>query len=126
MALPETEDITFKVLGFYDEQEKEWNAVALEMDIWGRGKTLQEAHDELEDLVLMQISFALHQGKPEMIWCDADPVYFQHFADAVARQLNIVETHFISTPHSNYDIKNLPYPSPQVIAQKRKEFAETA
>ena len=126
MSLLETEDITFKVLGFYNEQEKEWNAIALEMDIWGRGKTLQEAHDELKDLVLMQISFALHQGKPEMIWRDADPVYFQHFADAVARQLNIVETRFIGTPDSNYDIKNLPYPSPQVIAQKRKEFAETA
>ena len=36
------------------------------------------------------------------------------------------QTRFIGTPHSNYDIKNLPYPSPQVMAQKRKEVAETA
>lgn len=56
MSLLETEDITFKVLGFYNEQEKEWNAVALEMDIWGRGRTLQEAHDELKDLGITNLS----------------------------------------------------------------------
>ncbi len=121
MSLPETKDITFKVLGFYNEQEKEWNAVALEMDIWGHGRTLQEACDELKELVLMQISFALHKEKPEMIWRDADPVYLRHFTDAVAGQLDTAET-----PRSNYDIRNLPYPSPQAVAQKRKEFAGTA
>jgi len=121
MSVPETRDITFKVLGFYDEQEREWNAIALEMDIWGRGKTLQKAYEELEDLVLMQISFAIYQGKPEMIWRNVDPIYFQHFTDEVSRQLNVIETSY-----SKYDIKNLPYPSPQVIAQKRKEFTELA
>lgn len=112
-------DITFKVLGFYNN--KEWNAVALEMDVWGRGETLQEAYNDLEELVLMQISFALYKGKPEMIWRSADPVYFRHFTEAVARQFNIIETPLHG---SKYDVGGLPYPSPQVIEKKRKEFAK--
>lgn len=113
-------NITFKVLGLYDDEEKEWSAVALEMDVWGRGKTLEEAYDDLKDLVLMQISFALYQGKPEMIWRNADPVYFRHFAEAIAKQLDAIEA---PLPDSKYDIGFLPYPSPQVIQEKRKEFA---
>ena len=72
--LAKNSEVQINVLGFYSNEEKKWNVVALEMDIWGYGETLQEAYDDLAELVLMQISFAVYKGMPDMIWHRADPV----------------------------------------------------
>jgi hypothetical protein len=66
--------ITFSVLGY--EEDGEWVALALEMDLRGYGATFDNALADLADLVAMQVSFAFHKNQPEMIWKPAEPVWF--------------------------------------------------
>lgn len=65
----------FSILGY--TEEKEWVALALEMDLRGYGKTFDEALTDLEDLVVMQVRFALAKSQPELIWKPAEPPYFE-------------------------------------------------
>lgn len=59
------------ILGY--QEDDEWVALALEMDLRGYGATFEEALGELQELVMMQISFALQQDQPELIWKSAEP-----------------------------------------------------
>ena len=76
-AATESFELFVSVLSF--KQKGEWAAVALEMDIWGFGPSLEEAKKELADLVAMQVSFAREKGQPQMIYKPADPRYFDTF-----------------------------------------------
>jgi hypothetical protein len=50
------------------EEDGEWVAQSLEMDLQGFGATFDLALEELEELVSIQISFAQFKGQPELIW----------------------------------------------------------
>lgn len=63
-------EIVINVLGY--RAEGEWVALALEMDLRGYGETFEEAMADLEELVDMQVSFALQKGQPDMIWKQAE------------------------------------------------------
>jgi len=123
------------ILTFYDAETEEWNSVALEMDIWGYGITPEESFANLNELVCMQISFALFKGQPEMIWHRAEDLYWglleevrraeliQHLGYSVVD----VETGHITPSEHTTDkerkyASSLPFPSPQVIEEKRKEL----
>lgn len=71
-------DIVLNVLGY--EEDGEWAALALEMDLRGYGPTFEEAVEELSELVAMQISFASFKDQPEMIWKPAEPIWWDLFA----------------------------------------------
>ena len=109
------------ILGY--REEKEWVALALEMDIRGFGPTFEEALDDLRDLVLMQVSFALSQDKPEMIWKNAEPVYFQLYETARREEvLDAIQERKGS--HSLYQTGGLQVPPAHVIASHRRQFAQ--
>jgi len=78
------------VLGF--QEDGEWAALALEMDLRGHGATFHEALDDLGDLVRMQISFALFKGLPQMILKPAAAIYFELFAQARLRRFSSMTT----------------------------------
>ncbi len=67
------EGITLSILGY--QEDEEWVALALEMDLRGYGPTFEEALGELRDPVAAQISFALFKGQPDMIWKPAEGVW---------------------------------------------------
>lgn len=71
-------EIFLSVLGY--EEDGEWVALALEMDLRGYGPTFEEAFSDLRDLVMMQISFALFKGQPGLIEYPADIVWWERFA----------------------------------------------
>lgn len=77
-VLPSTPSLN--VLGY--QEEGEWVALALEMDLRGYGPTFQEATKELHELVTTQIGFARFKRQPELIWKPAEPVYWRLFEDA--------------------------------------------
>ena len=85
----------------------------------GYGETFEEACEDLKDLVLMQITFAIQKDQPDMIWRPADPVYFERFSEQRRRQL-----HYFAKPieDDQYHAGGVPLPSPQVISQIRKDF----
>ncbi len=66
-------EITVNVLGFFDETESAWTAMALEMDLRAWGNTFEEVLKELVNLICTQISFALFKKQPDMILKPADP-----------------------------------------------------
>lgn len=117
------------ILTFYDEETEEWISVALEMDIWGYGRTPEESFTNLNELVCMQISFALFKEQPEMIWHRVEDSYWnlleetrraeliQHLGYSVVD----VETGHITDKEKKY-ASSLPFPSPQAIEEKRKEL----
>ncbi len=71
------EEISLGILGYWDENEEAWTALALEMDLRGYGSTFEEALEDLRELVIMQVSFALSKEQPEMIWKPSDPSWFE-------------------------------------------------
>jgi hypothetical protein len=58
--------ITYTAVGY--EEEGEWVAHSLEMDLQGFGATFELALEELKELVALQISFAWFKRQPELIW----------------------------------------------------------
>jgi len=58
-------------------------AIALEMDLRGYGATFDEAMDDLESQVKMQLGFALFKHDSlDMAYHPAEPVWFELFAEA--------------------------------------------
>lgn len=123
------------ILTFYDEETEEWSSVALEMDIWGYGRTPEESFTNLNELVCMQISFALFKEQPEMIWHRAEDSYWNLLEETRRAELiqhlgySVVDVetgHTTRTGHITDKEKkyasSLPFPSPQVIEEKRKEL----
>lgn len=95
-------------------------ALALEMDLRGYGATFEEAVDDLGDVVMIQIGFAMFKGQPEMIWRPADPVWFERFAEA--RQQRLRELATPADENGGFRIRGMPIPPPHVIAALKPEF----
>ncbi len=114
--------ICLSVLIYRDDDEGCFAAVALEMDIWGYGKTSKKAFQELVELVEMQISFAMFKEQPELIWKAADPVWFQRFADARRDQLREQVMDISRQEEPEYKASGMPIPPAHVIAQIGKQF----
>ena len=113
-------DVTVSVLGF--QEDGEWCALALEMDLRGYGRTFDEALEDLHDAMTMQIGFAQFKGETDMIFHPAEPTYFSLFAQvrndhimALARSCPAVE--------SEYTVAGMPIPPAHVIAARRNNFS---
>jgi hypothetical protein len=86
MRLP---PITLNVLVY--QEEGEWVALALEMDLRGYGNTSEEALRDLEDLVGMQISFSRLTGQPELVWKAAEPIWFERSLYDARYRLHVIQ-----------------------------------
>ena len=113
--------LTLSVLGYREGDE--WIAVALEMDLRGYGSTVDEAFEELTDLVTTQLSFARFKGQPEMIWKPAEPIYWRLFADAVREQLQGLASSTHRAENADYVARGLPIPPLHVI-EKLSQFSQ--
>ena len=105
-------------------EEGVYVALALEMDIRGYGATKDEAHKELSELILSQVSFAIFKGQPELLYFPAEPQFFRTFLEAKTRAMR----RFVdrSEPEdTNYSVASFPLPPRHVIASMRPEFTRT-
>lgn len=110
--------LTLNVLGYEDQDE--WVALALEMDLRGYGHTFEDALNELREIVRTQIAFARFKGQPELILKPAESVYWRLFEQATRDRLQ--EFVLNSAPRNpNYEVGGLPLPPPRVAA-KLPEF----
>lgn len=73
-------DVPLRVLLY--EENGEWNAHALEMDVLGSGKTPKQAEDDLKQAVMAQLSFAHQMGHPDLISHPAPKEYFDRWRKA--------------------------------------------
>jgi hypothetical protein len=104
---------TLSVLGY--QEEGEWVALALEMDLRGYGPTFQQATQELQQLVSTQFEFARFKRQPELIWKPAEPIYWRLFEDA--RRDRLHEFVLSAAPRDpSYEIGGLRLPAPPALA----------
>jgi hypothetical protein len=105
------------VLGIRNDDEGTWDAVALEMDIWGHGVTFEKALRDLNDLVRMQMSFALQQGAPQMIYKPASPTYFEIFLRVRTEALQALR---VKNRDEKFETRGLPIPPAFMIGESAR------
>jgi len=76
---------TIEALGFYEENQ--YKAVAVNMDIWGYGRTQKEAFDNMVDLAEAQISFAVQSDNMSLIEFPAEDKYLAMYKKARFSQI---------------------------------------
>jgi len=112
--------VPFNVLGY--QEEGEWAALALEMDLRGYGETFEQALAELADLMAMQIGFAQFKGQPDLVWKPAEPVWFQLFSD-MRRQLLESLLREQDPASSEYQVAGLQIPPAALLASIKAGFS---
>ena len=118
--MDENQDTGISVLGFREDES--WCALGLEVGIRGYGETFEEACDDLKDLVLMQVSFAVFKGRTDMIWYPADPVYFNLFSRQRKRRL--ADTSMRPAGGNRYRVGSIPFPSPEAVSLEKESFVQ--
>ena len=73
-------DLTLRVLLY--EEENEWAAHALEMDLIGYGKDGKSALEDLTRMIFSQISFAAYKDDPELVSFPAPKEFFDRWEEA--------------------------------------------
>jgi len=106
--------LVINVLGY--EEDGEWVALALEMDLRGYGTTPNKAMKELIELVQMQISFANFKKQPEMIWKDAEPHWFRVFEKAKVLALKALMKAAGVMPSTEFSIDSLRIPPAHMLS----------
>jgi hypothetical protein len=59
---------TFEVSVIVSREDATWTAHALEMDVRGYGDTSQAAIEDVVEMVMAQMTFAVQMGHPESVW----------------------------------------------------------
>ena len=115
-------EIVLNVLGYHDDGD--WVALALDMDLRGYGKTFESALKELENLIKVQIGFALQMNQPAMIWKPAEPRYFDIFSrlrEESIKRLMVAHGREWREAQAEYRVGGLTLPG--CPPQSRTEFA---
>lgn len=73
---------TFEVSVIVFREDSTWTAIALEMDVRGYGDTLRTAIDEVVEMTMAQVTFAVQMGHPESVWHPAEEKYWRMFKEA--------------------------------------------
>lgn len=68
-----------------DNDEWRWSAVALEVDLWGYGHTMEEAREHLQEAIEAQIEFADGRQEPHLIAHPAEGKWFRLWDEAQGR-----------------------------------------
>jgi hypothetical protein len=77
---------TFEVSVITFREGDTWTALALEMDLRGYGPTIEAANDDLCEMLMAQISFAVQMGHPESVWNRAADEYWRMFEEVRREQ----------------------------------------
>jgi len=111
-------EIALNVIGY--QEDGEWVALALEMDLRGYGGTFQEALNDLDDHISMQVSFATQKENHDMIFHPAEAIYFQLFAQIREERLRSLGE---IDADAEYQVAGIPLPSPHVIDSIKNSFS---
>lgn len=100
---PDSLDFHVKVLGI--KSVDGFSAVALEMDLWGYGDTKEQAVEDLNDNIRMQISFAMQKNDLSLLERPAPDEYQEMYRQCMFKFIKqeSVKDKFV---------KCLPFPNP--------------
>ena len=103
---------------FYKEDDA-WVALALDMDIEGRGPTRKSAMDDLIGHITMQVGFAIQQKQPELIFKPADAHWWKIFQETRERELHAAVTSGKVEESQGYGVGTLPIPADLLSARRK-------
>ncbi len=86
MTAPRDSDHTFEVSVITYREGSMWTALALEMNLRGYGPTVEAANDDLCEMLIAQVRFAVQMGHPESVWNRAGDEFWQMFEEARRNQ----------------------------------------
>jgi hypothetical protein len=96
------------VLGY--KEGNTWVAHSLELDLVGEGTSWKEACSHLEELIDIQVSFAIYRNNPAILYRPAPGKYFKEFDKTYREVLSAFPKKV--KPRSRA-IANLPLPLPK-------------
>lgn len=73
--------VRFIIFQDINNDEWKWSAVALEMDLWGFGNTVDSARRDLEELMEIQYEFAVDRDEMEILDHFTEEKWFQLWDD---------------------------------------------
>lgn len=111
--------VSLRIVGY--REGGEWVALALEMDLRGYGESFDEARADLDELVKMQISFAVFKGSPEMVWKSAEPAWFARWEEAHRERLGASVLRR-SISNAELQLAEMPIPPAHVIDAMKSRF----
>lgn len=117
---PAFSEVVLSVLGY--QEEGEWVALSLEMDLRGYGKTFNEAFISLTELIEIQFSFAVSKNQPELIFKPAEPVYWTIYERGRAERLESLVRN--SEGNDDVVVGGLEIPPAHVIASLQSEYQQ--
>jgi len=86
MNAPRYSHQTFEVSVITFREDDSWTALALEMDLRGYGPTVAAANDDLREMLIAQINFAVQMGHPESVWNRAADEFWRMFEEVRREQ----------------------------------------
>ncbi|HEX19589.1 MAG TPA: hypothetical protein ENG78_02045 [Acidiferrobacteraceae bacterium] len=114
-------NVTISVLGYHEDGE--WVALALELDLRGYGDTFEDAIEDLNSQVEMQISFAEFKDEADMIFHPAEATYFSLYAQVRYDMLRSL----VSSKESSvteYQVAGIPIPDAHIIHNLKDKFSQ--
>jgi len=118
MTTPRESDHTFEVSVITYREDSMWTALALEMNLRGYGTTPETANDDLCEMLIAQVSFAVQMGHPESVWNRAGDEFWRMFEEARRNQF-VAE--FSGSQQSVDQIANM-MPLPSLAMKQRDEW----
>jgi uncharacterized protein Usg len=103
----ERTSINLSILGF--KEGHEWCALALELDLRGYGRTLDEAMADLKEHVSMQVSFCLQMGTLDSMFFPAEDQFWKMYHKGKLDQMISLVSHHKITRDQPV-ARDLPFP----------------
>jgi len=97
-------EIFLRVLGYKDEDGKNWIAHCLELDLVGEARTFREACAHLTELIDMQMSFAVFRNNSKIFYHEAPHEYFRIFESVKREALEMFLKRPRNRPYRFYDL----------------------
>lgn len=104
------DDISIRCVAFFDPDERNWQAVALDLDIVTEAASREEVIKELNNLIEVQIGFAASRGEIGSIWKEAPDEYWAKYHEA--RQIHAAAIYGQGTDSDNEAGFDIPFPRP--------------
>ena len=108
--------LNLRVLGY--QEDGEWVAHCLEMDVVGHGRSFRTAMNDLRELILMQVTFAMTQNMPSLLDHPAPPDLFMIYERVKRESLSSFTD---PARGRDFPIASIPLPEPAEAA--RFQFA---
>lgn len=122
-TVPGMEKVNISLSGLIYEEDGEYVALALEMDLRGYGATPDEARADLDEQVRLQLSFAIQKhGSIDSAMFPAEQKYYDMYRAAKLEQMKAQFGEHASQK-SRATWADLPIPDPHVISQIQGDFS---